>query len=58
MLFLINDILDYSQLESKSMLLNYKTVDVKDIVNEVIAILKFKADLKSLDFSLKLSNDL
>lgn len=46
MLFLINDILDYSQLEYKSMILNYTTVDVKDIAVKVINILKFKADFK------------
>lgn len=54
MLFLVNDILDYSQLESKSILLNYNRVDIKDIVKEVITILKFKSDSKGLKLFLNI----
>ena len=48
MLFLVRDILDYSQLESKSMILNFSSQNIRTLVDECIRVLKFKADIKGI----------
>eukprot|EP00347_Sterkiella_histriomuscorum_P014600 403360264 len=51
MLYLVNDILDYSQLETKELLLNYEAIDIQSILEECTSVLKFRAELKDLDLS-------
>ncbi|CDW91215.1 periplasmic sensor hybrid histidine kinase [Stylonychia lemnae] len=48
MLYLVNDILDFSQLESKNLLLNLKQTNIQDTMNEVSGILGFKAQYKNI----------
>eukprot|EP00347_Sterkiella_histriomuscorum_P002987 403366034 len=51
MLYLVNDILDYSQIESQKLLLNYESTDIESVLEECTGVLKFKAELKDLDLS-------
>eukprot|EP00347_Sterkiella_histriomuscorum_P018473 403345385 len=51
MLYLVNDILDYSQIESQKLLLNYESTDIEQVLEECTGVLKFKAELKDLDLS-------
>ncbi|CDW81597.1 multi-sensor hybrid histidine kinase [Stylonychia lemnae] len=48
MLYLVNDILDYSQIETKSLVLNVDQINVKIFLEECISILQFRADLKRI----------
>ena len=49
LLFLVNDILDYSQHESNKLVLNMdQVVNVEKTIRECIEILKFKADMKKI----------
>lgn len=48
MLFLVNDILDFAQLESKTIILNKDNFNVKELLNECRDMLKQKADSKNL----------
>ena len=41
MRFLVNDILDYSQYEQKSLILNYETVNSADLINECVMMMEF-----------------
>ena len=41
MLYLVNDILDFSQFESKTLLLNIQRVSLKDLIQECMSILSF-----------------
>ncbi len=43
MLFLVKDILDYSQIESQSLILNKALVSVQSIIDECVSVLVFKA---------------
>eukprot|EP00347_Sterkiella_histriomuscorum_P004818 403358973 len=56
MLYLVNDILDYSQLETKELLLNYEATDIESILEECTSVLKFRALLKELDVSYTIDN--
>jgi two-component system, OmpR family, sensor kinase len=49
MQFLVRDILDFSQIEAKSLVLNMEKTDVLEVVRECIGILKFKADQHEID---------
>lgn len=49
MLFLIKDILDYSQIESKSLILNMQVHKVRDIIEECLSVLRFKAQEKRIE---------
>ena len=49
MLHLINDVLDFSQIEANKFVLNYDVVSIKDLLEESISVLKFKAESKGLD---------
>ena len=49
MLHLINDILDFSQIEANKFVLNYDVVSIKDLLDESISVLKFKAESKGLE---------
>ena len=48
MLYLVNDILDYSQIESKKLMLNIDWIPIRNILEECINILKFRADFKNI----------
>lgn len=49
LLFLVNDILDYSQHDADKLALNMdQLVSVESAVRECIEILKFKADMKQI----------
>ena len=49
MLHLINDVLDFSQIEANKFVLNYDVVSIKDLLDESISVLKFKAESKGLE---------
>lgn len=51
MLYLVNDILDYSQLESNKLHTNPELVSIEKVLDECISILKFRADEKGLNLS-------
>ena len=52
MLFLIKDIMDFSQLESNSLILNYTAVNIFSLLEECVSLLKFKADEKGIDLAI------
>lgn len=49
MLYLVRDIQDYSQLESRTFMLNTIAVNITDLIDECIGILKFKAEEKRIE---------
>lgn len=49
MLYLVKDILDFSQLEAKSIILNYTRIDLLKVLNDCIEVLDFKAKDKGID---------
>jgi signal transduction histidine kinase len=48
MLSLIKDIMDLSQMESKSFILNYSQVDMQELINECMDIFQSKAKEKGI----------
>lgn len=48
MLFLVKDILDFAQIESKSLILNIEPTIMMNLVEESIQALLFKAEEKGL----------
>lgn len=56
MLFLIKDIMDFSQLESNSLILNYTPVNILTLLEECVGLLKFKADEKGIDLAISSHN--
>jgi len=58
MLYLVNDILDFSQLESKKFLLNMQEVSLENILEEVICVLQFKAEEKGIELSYEIDSKL
>lgn len=48
MLFLVRDILDFAQLESKSIVLSLEPTNITNLVNECMEALSFKAQEKGL----------
>jgi two-component system, sensor histidine kinase and response regulator len=57
MLYLVNDILDFSQLESKKFLLNLQEVCIKDVLEECISVLEFKSEEKGLDMYYEIDDE-
>jgi signal transduction histidine kinase len=57
MLFLVNDILDFSQIEAKSLILNYSNVNLVEVIQECINVLKFKADEKGIVLKIRLEDE-
>ena len=43
MLFLVKDILDFSQIEAHSLVLNFDQALLKDVVKECVDVLSFQA---------------
>ena len=55
-LFLVNDILDFAQIEEKKIVINMnQTVNLSQIIQECIAILRFKATMKRIELSSQVS---
>ncbi|CDW87789.1 multi-sensor hybrid histidine kinase [Stylonychia lemnae] len=52
MLYLVNDIIDYGQIESNSIIINSQKVNLGNLMQECIQILKFRADLKGIEVKL------
>ena len=57
MLHLVNDILDFSQLESKTLILNMEMCNMRDIINECVDALSFKAESKRLQLKVKVDEN-
>lgn len=58
-MFLVNDILDFAQLEENKIVLNMdQEVNLEGLVNECMDLLRFKADSKGLNLNLKISPEL
>eukprot|EP00347_Sterkiella_histriomuscorum_P002149 403369283 len=51
MLYLMNDILDFSQIEAKNFILNIQQIRIQDCLEEIVNILEFKAQTKNIDLS-------
>ena len=51
MLFLVKDILDYAQIESKSLVLSLETCSINTLFKECVEILKYKAQEKRIDIA-------
>eukprot|EP00347_Sterkiella_histriomuscorum_P005606 403355955 len=51
MLYLMNDILDFSQIEAKNFILNIQQTNIQDCLEEIINILEFKAKTKNIGLS-------
>ena len=49
MLFLVNDILDFSQIESRSFILNLEECNIQLMVEECIDLFNFKANEKHIN---------
>jgi signal transduction histidine kinase len=52
MLYLLRDIMDFSQIESKSFILNISECKVIAALEECISMFKFKATTKGIDLAL------
>ena len=48
MLNLMNDILDYSQYESKSLILNYESFLLHDLLTECKELMEFQSEVKGI----------
>eukprot|EP00347_Sterkiella_histriomuscorum_P013223 403365539 len=57
MLYLVNDILDFSQIESKNLVLNYENTDLRKLAEYCFSMLQLKADIKDIKFSFEFSPD-
>lgn len=53
----INNILDFSKIESGKLELNIEKVNLKEISNEVIDLIKYEADLKKLTVNLSIDSN-
>ncbi|TNV84916.1 hypothetical protein FGO68_gene13997 [Halteria grandinella] len=51
MLFLVRDILDYAQIESKSLVLSFETCNIGKLFKECVEILKYKAQEKHIELN-------
>ena len=58
LLFMINDILDYSQITNNKFSLNYRNHELADIINEVIDLIKFQCKKKKISFVLDVSREI
>jgi signal transduction histidine kinase len=55
MLFLVKDIMDFSQIESRSFILNLEECSIQQMVEECIDLFKFKANEKRINLHYTLS---
>ncbi len=58
LLNIINDILDLSKIEAGKIEMNYESVNLKEILNEIKNIFSLKTSEKNLDFILNISKEL
>ena len=58
LLSLINDILDFSKLESEKMELVEETYQLDELIRNLINMIKFRAEKKSLDFRVKVNENI
>ena len=58
LLSLINDILDFSKLESDKMELVEETYQLEDLIKNLINMIKFRAEKKSLDFRVRVNENI
>jgi signal transduction histidine kinase len=56
MLFLVKDILDFSQLEANSLILNFNPCNVYSLLEDCVNLLKFKADEKGIQLTVASSS--
>lgn len=56
MLYLVNDILDFSQMESKTIILNRDKVDLKALLEECRDLLLYQAEIKGLTIDLEIED--
>lgn len=57
MLYLVRDILDFSQIECKSFVLNYSYCNILSALEACISIFKLKAELKGIHLTFKYDCD-
>lgn len=59
MLFLVNDILDFAQLEDNKIVLNLtQDVNLCDLIADCLEVLRFKSESKGLKLDYKVSEEL
>ncbi|MEC4005827.1 PAS domain S-box protein [Flavobacterium sp. SUN052] len=54
---IINDILDFSKIESGKLELDVKKYDLKELLNQVIELVKYDTNIKKLDLILNIDSD-
>eukprot|EP00347_Sterkiella_histriomuscorum_P016394 403353354 len=57
MLYLVNDILDFSQIEANNFILNIQQTQIKDCMEEIVSILEFKANSKNIELSYQIKEE-
>eukprot|EP00347_Sterkiella_histriomuscorum_P021684 403333123 len=57
MLYLVNDILDFSQIEANNFILNIQQTHIKDCMEEIVSILEFKANSKNIELSYQIKEE-
>lgn len=58
LLNIINDILDFSKIESGKISLDYQSFNIRDLINEVITVVKLKCEQKNNKLSYNFSEDI
>ena len=58
MLFLVRDILDFAQIESKSLVLSMEEVSLPQVITECVEALSFKASEKGIHLTTNYSDDI
>jgi len=57
LLHIVNDILDFSKIESGKLELNIEEVDLFELLNQVINLFKYQANLKKIKLTLNIGNN-
>eukprot|EP00347_Sterkiella_histriomuscorum_P020032 403339357 len=57
MLYLVNDILDFSQIEANNFILNIQHTQIKDCMEEIVSILEFKANSKNIELRYQIKEE-
>jgi PAS domain S-box-containing protein len=53
----INNILDFSKIESGKLELNIEKIDIKELLNQVVDLIKYQANLKNLKLNLEVGDE-
>lgn len=56
MLYLVNDILDFSQIEQKKFLLNLDLIKIEALLEDCLSVLSFKAEAKCIGLEYLIDN--